>query len=131
MRNNTYADFLSMNYETSEALRPFLEKVYRRSRSSETVDTYRNGVMAFCKFCGKEPSRIIQDIREERVEEYSLLDEYVTYLSKANKSPNTISTYFAAAKKFLRFHGVEIHMMNMEDQSTQRQITISCLFFKH
>ncbi len=98
-----------MRYEESrKLLQPFLDKVYRRSKSKETIDTYLSGVVVFCRFCGKEPMQVIKDVKGDKTDVYKVLDDYVTYLSKSNRAPNTIATYFAAAKKFLRVYGVEL-----------------------
>ena len=98
-----------------EVLQPFLDKVYRKSKSKETKDTYLSGVTIFCRWRGKEPLQVIQDMKEGKADIYKVFDDYVTYLSKSNRAPNTIITYFTVAKKFLRFCGVEFSNDKLKD----------------
>jgi len=90
-----------------EALQPFLDKVYRKSKSERTKHAYLNGAIIFYRWFGKDLEQVIHDIKEGRVDAYKTLDDYLTYLSKSDRSPNTIANYFAIAKKFLRFYGSE------------------------
>ncbi len=88
-------------------IQPFLDKVYRKSKSERTKHTYLNGAVIFYRWFGKDLEQVIHDIKERRIDPYKTLDDYLTYLSKSERSPNTITNYFAIAKKFLRFHGSE------------------------
>ncbi|MGH9921171.1 MAG: tyrosine-type recombinase/integrase [Nitrososphaerales archaeon] len=91
----------------SKAIQPFLDKVYRRSKSETTKHAYLNGAIVFYRWSGKGIEQVIRDIKEGRIDPYKTLDDYLTYLSKSGRSPNTIANYFAIAKKFLRFYGSE------------------------
>ncbi len=98
-----------------EALQPFLDKVYRKSKSEKSKEIYRNAVLLFCRWYGKEPQQLIQDINEGKVDVYKVLDDYVTYLSNSNKAPNTISLKLAAVKKFLRHYGIEFNNEKLKE----------------
>lgn len=93
--------------ESEKSLQPFLDKMYRKSKSEKTRDSYFHGTLVFCRWYGKEPEQVIHELKEGKVDVYKVLDDYVTYLSKSGRAPNTIKDYLTIAKKFLRFYGVE------------------------
>ena len=97
-----------MTLEESEMLlQPFLDKMYRKSKSEKTGDSYFHGTLVFCRWYGKDPGKVIADLKQESVDVYKVLDDYVTYLSKSGRAPNTIKGYLTIAKKFLRAYGIE------------------------
>lgn len=91
--------------ESEKSLQPFLDKMYRKSKSEKTRDSYFHGTLVFCRWHGNKPKQVIEDLKGKDV--YKVLDEYVTYLSKSGRAPNTIKDYLTIAKKFLRFYGIE------------------------
>jgi len=62
----------------------------------------------FCGWLRKLPDDVLQDIKSDKTDPYRLLDDFVGYLVKIKDSPNTTRNYVAAAKKWLRFSGVEL-----------------------
>ena len=101
---------------TQKFLQPFLEKVYRRSKSEKTVGVYFCGTTLFCRWYGKEPEQVIRELKQGKSDIYNVLDNYVGYLSKSNKSPNTINAYLNSVKKFLRFYGIELSNEKLKEK---------------
>jgi len=94
--------------EVERQIQPFLDKVFRRSQSLKSRENKYVGIAVFCGWLRKLPEDVLQDIKSGTTDPYRLLDDFVGYLVKVKDSPNTTRNYVAAAKKWLRFSGVEL-----------------------
>jgi len=101
--------------EVERQIQPFLDKVYRRSRSQKSVQNKYVGVAVFCGWSRQLPEAVLQGVKTGETDPYRLLDDFVSYLVKIEVSPNTTKNYVAAAKKWLRFSGVELSSDKLRD----------------
>ena len=89
----------------------FLDSIRRNSRASGK--TYLNGMIHFGKFLRLReltPNTIIPLLRNQEVDVYMLLNEFVSYLEKIqpNLSISTIRLYIAVVRSFLEFFDIDI-----------------------
>ncbi|MGH9921855.1 MAG: tyrosine-type recombinase/integrase [Nitrososphaerales archaeon] len=91
----------------------FYEKIFRKSHSRKSMTLAKFAVKSFNEFCtntfGKSLNEVINEVKSDRLDQYKLLDNFVGFLDRNGKTPGTIQTYTAYAKKYLRFHGVKIY----------------------
>jgi len=91
----------------------FLDSVYVRSHSKDSVRSYKNGLKKFETFvktkfeCKLEtiPSRI----KENQIDVYELLRDFVVNQDKQNYKPITIEVAVNAVKGYLRYCGIRIY----------------------
>ena len=96
----------------------FKEKILRRSNSSSTVKRYMDGVDKLEEFSrerlGLSLEQLIDEIKASKLDVYEIQDKFVgwtTQLKRRDGNPlmtNSILNFIKGAKKFLRYHGIEI-----------------------
>ncbi|HLE35405.1 MAG TPA: hypothetical protein VI698_05905 [Nitrososphaerales archaeon] len=82
----------------------FYEKIFRKSHSRKSMTLAKFAVKAFNEFCTntfvKSLNEVINEVKSDHVDPYKLLDNFVAYLDRNGKTPGTIQTYTAYAKKY-------------------------------
>src|SRR5262245_22616191 len=95
-----------------ERVQNFLNSVGRNSQHSKQV--YGIALTHFQvfikeKYAPANIETILDAIKNEQVNVYSLLDNFVSYLiTKNNHSPNSISLYVAAIRSYFGYHDIDI-----------------------
>jgi len=91
----------------------FLDSVYVKSHSQETIRAYRNGLkkfeaFLFAKHCCKLDA-IPNKIKDKEIDVYELLRDFVIDQDKKNYKPITIEVAVNAVKGYLRHCGIRIY----------------------
>jgi integrase len=89
----------------------FLDSVERNSK--RTSEIYQFGLAQFQTFLNTQNKQytletIITKILTKKLDIYSLLDNFVSYLSKKSLSASSIIAYVAAVKSYLQYHDIDI-----------------------
>ena len=80
----------------------FTSRVYRKSRSESSVNTYKNGVKHFMKFLDIEsPDELVEKLNAGQLNVVEALNSWLDKLDKEDKSPQTQTTYYRGVKKFV------------------------------
>ncbi len=91
----------------------FLDSVYVRSHSHDTVRAYRNGLRKFLVFLrknyGPNLDVIVNKIKKENLDVYVILQEFVINQDAQKLKPRTIEVSVNAVKGFLRHCGIRIY----------------------
>lgn len=106
---------------TDSLFSSYLDSIRVLSNSDGTVKAYRCGLSHFKDFAeskfqcqiGEALTRIKNGNPDDV---YRLLNEFVVYLYKMGRKPATIKVTFAAAKGFLRHHGIKIYNEDVKQQ---------------
>ena len=77
-----------------------LDRVYRRSRSRGSVETYVWGVRRFCGFMGQDPDKLVSKLARGELALERSLNDWLDMLDKEGVSPRTQKLYFYSVKKF-------------------------------
>jgi len=98
---------------TNKLVEEFLDSVYVRSHSNESVKTYRNGLRKFEEFLKIKHQiciiEIIKKIKDGENDVYQILRDFVVYQDKMEFMPRTIDLAINAVKGYLRHHGIRIY----------------------
>ena len=97
-------------------LQKLSDKAYRRSKSEKSRSNILDHALIFCSWRKELPEEILRDAREGKVDVYSMLDDYVDWLTKAGVSPITVKNYLSGACRFLRVYGVEVNRDLLKDK---------------
>ena len=97
-------------------LQKLSDKAYRKSKSEKSRENVLNNVLVFCSWRKETPLELLEGIRTAKTNVYTLLDDYVDWLSKSGLSPNSIKDYIASSVKFLRTYDVEINRDLLRDK---------------
>ena len=96
----------------------FLDSVFIMSHSYSTVSSYRLAIAnknktGFRDFLQQRYSiselEFAEQTRQEKLDVYVVLRDYVIFLDKLNYKPKTITSRLAAIKGYLRFLGLKIY----------------------
>lgn len=107
-----------INYNNAEqALQEFLDSCYAVSHSSATVSGYKNAITGktngFRNFlkdrCNCDEIQLCVGIKNEEIDVYQILKNYVIFLDKAGLLPNSIKQFFHAVKGYLIHLGIEVY----------------------
>jgi len=80
----------------------FTSRVFRKSRSESSVNTYLGAVKQFVKFMGCEGfDDLATGIQSGQIDLVRSLNSWLDKLDQGNRSPQTQNVYFAAVKKFV------------------------------
>ena len=97
----------------SYSIEDFLDSVFVRSHSDETVKTYKGGVHQFEKFLLEKKrdslSATVEKTISGEIDAYQLLRDFVVFQDKSGLKPRTIHIRINAVKSYLRFCGVKIY----------------------
>jgi integrase len=78
-------------------------------RSVKTMRTYRGALMVWARGLGFEhPDVVVQKIKDEKLDPYQILQDFVIRLQKQGRAPKTIGAYIGALKGFLIDSDVEV-----------------------
>lgn len=92
---------------------PFLDSVYVSSRSWKTISAYTSGLKHLEKFTKQnyqcELNILLARIKQEELDIYDILNEFVVYLSKLGMSAASIKTWIAAVKGFFRHYKIKVY----------------------
>jgi integrase len=86
----------------------FLESIGRNSNNSRKL--YRTGLYHFAQFLKPEqtPDTIILLLQNQRINQYELLDQFVSYLLKQHIAISTLKIYIAVVRSYLEYNDVDI-----------------------
>ncbi len=107
-----------INYENSEqSLQEYLDSCYAVSHSTATVNGYKNAITGRTKgfriFLKErydcDEIELVIRIKNEDLDVYQILKNYVIFLDKAGSMPNSIKQFFHAVKGYLIHLGVEVY----------------------
>jgi len=98
----------TQNYELG-----FLDSVYVISHSHKTVKTYQTSLNHLQKFTSNrykiDSYTLIQNLKDEEIDVYELLREFIIYLDKLEVKPKGIRAYLSGVKGFIRYSGIKIN----------------------
>ncbi len=104
---------MTENFNSSIEIDKFLDSVYVISHSQSTVKAYKLGIKHFEEFINATYRRsldeILASIKTENEDPYKILNEFVVFLDKKGKMPNTIKLSLTGIRGFLRHCGVKIY----------------------
>lgn len=86
----------------------FLERVFRKSKSSNSVESRVYSLLNFCSWQQRLPSEIVAGIKDGSIEPYQMLDDFAGHLSKLDYSPFAIKNNVSSARRFLAYSGIPI-----------------------
>jgi integrase len=102
-----------MQVSRKDILEDYLDSVYVLSHSKATVTTYRTAVTIFRKFLKDryscDENQIVSNVKDQSIDVYSLLREFVIYLDKNQYRGSTVRVWLAVVKGFLRHLGIKIY----------------------
>jgi len=87
----------------------FLDSIGRNSHNSRKL--YRTGLNHFADFLRGEkqtPDAIITSVKEGKINQYELLDRFVSYLSKQAVAASSLKSYIAVIRSYLEYNDVDI-----------------------
>lgn len=91
----------------------FLDSVYVRSHSKDSVKSYSNGLRKFEVFLGSKYDckleTISSQINDKKIDVYELLRDFVIDQDKQDYNPTTIEVAVNAVKGYLRYCGIRIY----------------------
>jgi integrase len=78
-------------------------------RSVKTMRTYRGALMVWARSRNiPHPDQAVQRIKDEKLDPYQVLQDFVIHLQKQGRAPKTIGAYIGALKGFLIDSDVEV-----------------------
>lgn len=99
--------------KSDDVIQNYLDSLYVISHSGSTVHIYRSAINHFKKFVqsrySKSLDKVISELKNNKLDQYEILKEFVIYLDKAGKKPASIKIWVGGAKGFLRHCGVKIY----------------------
>ena len=89
----------------------FLESIGRNSKNSRK--SYRTGLHHFAEFLriskpGQTPDTIISLSQNQRINQYELLDQFVSYLLNQHIAIASLKIYIAVVRSFLEYNDIDI-----------------------
>ncbi len=107
----------SVSHQSADqALQEFLDSAFTTSHSTATVTGYKYAITSraggFRKFLKErydcDEIQLYSKIKNEELDVYQVLKNYVVFLDKANLRPNSIRHFFYGVKGYLIHLGVEV-----------------------
>ncbi len=99
--------------KSNDVIQNYLDSLYVISHSGSTVHIYRSAINHSKKFVqnrySKSLDKVISELKDNKLDQYEILKEFVIYLDKAGKKPASIKIWVGGAKGFLRHCGVKIY----------------------
>jgi integrase len=78
-------------------------------RSVKTMRTYRGALMVWTRSRNiPHPDQAVQKIKDDKLDPYQILQDFVIHLQKQGRAPKTIGAYIGALKGFLIDSDVEV-----------------------
>ena len=96
----------------------YLDRAYRLSKSYGTVRSYLTALHKFQKFCDLKSnlSQVLYELKNEKLDPVSLLDEFYTFMSNGRVKNRTIIVYLSIVKDYLNFHGMHIYTEDIKQK---------------
>ena len=79
----------------------FQKRVYRKSRSEASVNTYTRSFKQFLQHTGLTPEELVSKVRDGSVNVADEVNRWLDELNSRNLAPGTQKIYFQAVKKFV------------------------------
>lgn len=104
--------------ESSEKIQDYLDSIFVRSHSDETVKTYKGALKKFSKFSISKYQlnldEIISKINNKEFDVYQVLKDFVIFQDKSGYSPRTIHVAMHGVNGFLRNQGIKIYAEDLK-----------------
>jgi hypothetical protein len=100
LSNGANREMINKKESRSRTLEVLADRVFRKSRSEGSVETYIWGVRRFCEFIGEDPDGLIKKLANGKLVIEKLLNSWLDGLDKEGVSPRTQKLYFYSVKKF-------------------------------
>ncbi|NIP61699.1 MAG: tyrosine-type recombinase/integrase [Nitrosopumilaceae archaeon] len=107
-----------MQDELVQKMNGYLDSIYIMSHSFSTKSSYKLAIvnkhgLGFRDFLKKEHNidelEFVEQAKEEKLDVYTTLRDFVVFLDSAGYKPKTITTRLAAIKGYLRYLGLKIY----------------------
>ena len=99
--------------ELSPQMKSFLDSVYVISHSNHTLLTYQTALWKFQTFLKErysiDESALHQQVKDEKIDVYALLREFVVYQDKIGNTAKTIKSHMSGVNGYLRYIGIKIN----------------------
>ena len=92
-----------MSQTIQKILEPFLDRVYRKSKSQKAKESHYHAILLFNRWYGKDVIEVIDDLKKGKEDVYKTLDDYVTHLSKLNWNMMNLRNPIQDYVKFMIF----------------------------
>lgn len=110
---------LTEKKETPETIKERLrEKIRRKSHSLKSETTFDSAMISFETFL-RSRNTAYHDCLDSPIQ---VIDDYVAWLDRNNRSPGSIATYVNFVKKTLKFMGARIDAEEFKEQVTMPKI---------
>lgn len=97
----------------SPQMRSFLDSVYVISHSNHTLLTYQTALWKFQAFLQKrygiDELTLVNQVKNEQTDIYTVLREFVVYQDKLGNSAKTIKSHMSGVNGYLRYLGLKIN----------------------
>lgn len=104
---------MAVQIDSQQLINDYLDSVYTISHSSSSVRVYGLGIRHFQEFLQTKHQisldELIIKFKNEEVDPYQIINEFVIYLDKLGKKPASIKIWITGLKGFLRKCGVKIY----------------------
>ena len=91
----------------------YLDSIYTISHSRQSVNAYQGGLKQFFEMLNVnyncDVSEFVSKIKNEELDVFKILQEFVIFLDKQNKKPATIKLWLTAVKGILRHFDIKIY----------------------
>ncbi len=91
----------------------YLDSLFTISHSANTVNGYKVGLNHFRRFAEENHqctvTSLVDYIKAGKIDLFKVLNEFVVYLDKLGKQPQTIKMVVTSAKGILRYAGIKIY----------------------
>ena len=94
-----------------ESLLRLAKRIYRKTRSSKSVESYVKSVLFFCRFLNVEKP---MDILKRKTNYEKVLNDWIDEMVANDLSSNTISLYYAGVKKWLEVNLSKTEWLNID-----------------
>jgi len=99
--------------ELCKKIQDYLDSVYVRSHSDESVKAYKNALKKFSKFTLSKYQLTIEEvvtkISSKEIDVYPILSDFVVFQDQSGLSPRTIHLSINGVKGYLRSCGIRIY----------------------
>ena len=110
---------ISNMHDIDSEIEPYLERVYRISKSRNTKRGYKVALRNFNRFLISQQTtlkEILVSLKQKKNDPVDLLDEYYTFMSKNELRNSTMCGNLSIAKDFLNFNGLKIYSEDLKQK---------------
>lgn len=120
-----------MKIEEIETDQRFMQFLNSRAIRKSTIKEYKFRTKTYCNFIGKTPSELIQEARDEQIEQpwiserkiSKYLTDFLNYLRDSNKSENYIASTMSTVNSFYRHFEIQIPDIRIKASKNEQLIT--------